>query len=393
VALPIVCTPPILNRLFEPYRSFFSKPQFEHFRRLTTGLLVSEKKTIQEINDGFGVCDQSSLNRFVTKADFDLESLNNLRLVQVMDMLPLQGGMFIADEMLSHHTGRKMELAGMHRSGKTKRVEWGHMFVNSYFVDDAGNEFPVRTGVYVRQKDCGDREFRTKRFLALEHLDAALRVGLPVNVVNVDAGYEGVEFTRAIRARGLKFIIGVRTTTKVSKNRERRVSIKELTARTILKKAIIDEKIYEYHLETVHLRGIGRAKLVLMKHPDDDVRAYITDLETSDRTIIRFLVKRWRIESFHREGKQHVGLEAYQVRKGRGMQVVALAILTAYTLALLAARFLQLPGRALRGIGEVCRYLQLIAYKGVNWIRKMRRNTIQFIDTLNKLVYIKNAKV
>jgi hypothetical protein len=357
-------------------------------------LLVSDNKTILEINDGYGECDQSSLNRFATQSDFDLEALNNLRLAQVKDSLPLQRGMFIADEMLSHHTGRKMELAGRHRSGKTKRIEWGHMFVNSYFVDGAGNEFPVRTAVYVREKDCEDREFKTKRELAIEHLDAALRAGLPLFVVNADAGYEGVEFVKAIRERRLKFIIGVRSTTNVSKNRSKRVSIGEIIAQSTLKKTIIDEKEYEYHIETVYLRGSGRVKLVLIKHPDEnDVRAYITDLESDDKTIISLLVKRWRIESFHREGKQHVGLEAYQVRKGRGMQVVALAILTAYTLALLAARLLKLPGRALRSIGETCRYLQLIAYKGVSWIRRMRSDTDQFIAMLERLVFIKNAKV
>ena len=345
------------------------------------------------MNDAFGECDQSSLNRFVTMADFDLEALNNLRLEQVNQSLDLQRGMLIIDESLSHHTGRKMELAGLHRSGVTKQVEWGHNLVNSFFVDAAGNEFPVRTAVYVREQDCKERTFKTKRELGIEHLDAAIAAGLPISVINADAGYEGVEFTRAIMERDKDFIIGVRVTTKVSRNRNKRVSIDDISQSVKFNNIIINNNTYAYHIETVNLRGIGRVKLVLVRRPDEEeIRAYITSLVEDDKTILTLLIKRWRIECFHREAKQHVGLESYQVRKGRGMQVVALAILTAYTLALLATRILKTPGRALRSIGEACRYLQLIAYKGVSWIRQKKKDIIQFKTMLERLVFIKTAK-
>lgn len=74
---------------------------------------------------------------------------------------------------------------------------------------------------------------------------------------------------------------------------------------------------------------------------EDNVKIYITHLNEKDKIIVKLLIKRWRIECFHRDAKQHLGLEAYQVRRARGMQVVALAILIAYTLVILAGRSLK----------------------------------------------------
>ncbi|MBU1199811.1 MAG: hypothetical protein KKF46_07480 [Nanoarchaeota archaeon] len=75
------------------------------------------------------------------------------------------------------------------------------------------------------------------------------------------------------------------------------------------------------------------------------------------------------------------------------MQVVALAILTAYMLAILVARILKTPILSLKTIGKMCRYLSLIAYKGIRWIREIISKPIEFIKTLKRHVFVKNAKV
>lgn len=398
MSLPIVCIPPVLNKLFEHYRKFFTKPQFKHFKRLVTGLIVSENKTIQEINDGFGKTNQSNLNRFVN-SEIDMDGLNSLRLKHVKEHLPLKKrGALIIDESLLHKTGKKMELAGIHRSGITKKLEWGHMTVNSLYVDSQDNEFPVKTDIYVREQDCKERIFLTKRQIAVKQIDTALREGLSIGVVIVDAGYEGEEFTKEIKSRGLDFIIGVRVSTKASFDRGKRISIGEyLTGLTDdnFDYIIKDEQAYFYHIAKVSIRGIGFVKLVISYACGDEenIKCYITNVDGEDEIIIKLLVKRWRIECFHRDAKQHLGLEAYQVRRGRGMQIVALATLVAYTLVILAARILKTPIRALRTVGEVCRYLKLIAYKGIRWFKSRLRNPIEFLKMLKKLVFVKNAKV
>ena len=293
-----------------------------------------------------------------------------------------------------------MELAGYHRSGVTKRVEWGHMAVNSFYTDNKDNDFPIKTDIYVRKKDClkyGNMSFKTKRELALEQIDFALENKLPVGLVLVDAGYEGEEFTQEVQMRNLDFLIGVRTTTKISIDRQKRISIAEyISALTDLdfEFYLTEDKAYFYHIKQASIRGIGAVKLIIsfMHGDEDNIKCYITNLE-DDKTIIKLLIKRWCIECFHRDAKQHLGLEAYQVRKGRGMQVVALATLVAYTLVILIARILKAPIRKLKTVGEVCRYLALIAYKGIRWISCLIRKPLEFIKTLKKHVFVKNTKV
>lgn len=287
MSLPIVCIPPVLNKLFEHYRKFFTKPQFKHFKRLVTGLIVSENKTIQEINDGFGKTNQSNLNRFVN-SEIDMDGLNSLRLKHVKEHLPLKKrGALIIDESLLHKTGKKMELAGIHRSGITKKLEWGHMTVNSLYVDSQDNEFPVKTDIYVREQDCKERIFLTKRQIAVKQIDTALREGLSIGVVIVDAGYEGEEFTKEIKSRGLDFIIGVRVSTKASFDRGKRISIGEyLTGLTDdnFDYIIKDEQAYFYHIAKVSIRGIGFVKLVISYACGDEenIKCYITNVDGED---------------------------------------------------------------------------------------------------------------
>ncbi|MCK5283568.1 MAG: IS701 family transposase [Nanoarchaeota archaeon] len=401
MSMPIICTPPILNNLFNPYRHFFTKPQFKHFKNLVTGLIVSENKTIQEINDSFGQKDQSSLNRFVSHSSWDLDKLNLLRLENTKNCLSLKKkGAIIIDESLLHKTGEKMELAGFHRSGITKNIEWGHMAVNAFYTDSDNNDFPVKTDVYVREQDCKkyNVSFKTKREIAIEQIDHALEAKLPIRLVLVDAGYEGEEFTREIKDRLLDFIIGVRTSTNISVDRQKRISIGDYLSNLTddnFKFYLTEEKAYFYHIKEVSIRGIGKVKLVIsyMCGDEENIKCYITNLSEENEIIIKLLIKRWRIECFHRDAKQHLGLEAYQVRKGRGMQVVALAILTAYTLVILAARILKTPIRSLRTVGEVCRYLQLIAYKGIKWVKSKLKDAMKWVRILKKHVFVKTAKV
>jgi SRSO17 transposase len=401
MSLPIVCIPPVLNQLFRPYQPLFSGPQYRHFRRLMTGLIVSGNKTLQEINDAFGSCDQSNLNRFINSSPWNPQELNRLRIKQVKDTLCLcKKGILIVDETLLHKTGRNMEYAGMHRSGVTKTLEWGHMVVNSYYTDTDDNRFPVKTGLYIKESDCNSHSipFKTKRQIAIEQVDYSLEQGLNIGLVSVDAGYEGSEFTQELRSRGLDYLIGVRTSTKVSVDRQKRIGIAGyLDTLTDADFSILStpDKAYFYHTVKVCIREIGCVRLVISYTLGDEgnVKCYITNLKEKDETIMKLLVKRWEIECFHRDAKQHLGLESYQVRKGRGMQTVALTILAAYTLVILAARILKTPIRCFKTVGEVCRYLTLIAYKGIRWINALVSKPSELTECLKKHVFVKNAKV
>ena len=60
-----------------------------------------------------------------------------------------------------------MEKANYHRSGKTKRKEWGHCMVDALYVG-INSYFPINIESYLRKQDA-DKEhpFKTKREIAL----------------------------------------------------------------------------------------------------------------------------------------------------------------------------------------------------------------------------------
>src|SRR3989338_10766743 len=130
MSLPVIEKPHQLMANLEAYRKEFTKPQFEHFKRLISGLIISDNKTIQEINDCFGECDQSSLNKFLTLSSWDREKIEKIRMEQIKKTAPSKG-ILIIDPTLLHKTGKHMEKANYHYDGLTKEKEWGRQLVHT----------------------------------------------------------------------------------------------------------------------------------------------------------------------------------------------------------------------------------------------------------------------
>lgn len=385
------------------FRRFFTKPQLKHFTTLISGLIINDKKTLQEINDSLSNKDQSSLNRFATKSKWDIDAVNATRIRGAKKSLCLgRHGMMIVDSTLAHKTGKHMEKANYHRSGVTKRQVWGHCIVDSVFSDDRNNLIPVDAKIYAREVDSNEKDpYKSKRQMAMEQIDFALAQGLPVSIVAADAEFYADFFAHGLKERGLKHILGARVTNKVSIEGKKRVSIDEYL-QTItdadFRFFIKDDDVYFLHMKTVYVRGIGKEKLLVSyKYGDEEnVKIYLTDLlEENEETLMNLLLQRWKIETWHRDAKQHLGLEDYQVRKYRGIQVVVLAVLVAYTLLVLnkVQNLLEPLKRSLETIGEGCRYLRLIALKGWNWLREKADDVLALKEILNRHVFVKNAKV
>ena len=400
MSLPIKDVPPRFKALLSFYKKCFTRPQYKNFRDFVLGLIVSDNKTIQEINDCFGRVDQSSLNRFLTFSDWNPEKINNKRISQIKSHNKLKKGIFICDPTNIHKFGKEMEYANYHYSGMTKKEEWGYFLVNSFFTD--GNvEFPVCADFYLRKEDADkNHPFKTLREICLEQLDYAMK-RLPIWLFIADAGLYADFLIQDIRSRGLKYILGTRVTNNISIGGKERISIGEyLQTLTDLdfKRHIIDGEAYYFHTIEVSERGVGKEKLLISCKDGDEgeIRINVTNLlQHSDESILRLLLKRWKIETWHRDGKQHLGLEDYQVRKFSAMQKVVCAILVAYTQLILMKkdRLLKPLNRILETIGEGCRYLRLIALKGAFWLKQKAKDITQFKKILNEQVFVKNAKV
>ena len=400
MSLPVIETPSQLKKYLNDYRSIFTKPQFNHFSNLITGTIVSDNKTIQEINDCFAEKDQSNLNRFVNSSDWDEEEVNDIRISQAKKM-PLKKGIIILDPTMLHKTGRHMEKVNYHYSGTTKKKELGHFLVNCFFTD-GNHRFPVKSDFYLRKEDA-DKEhpFKTAREIGIEQLKYATSKDISYWLVMADAGLYADFLIEEIKSLNKKYIIGIRITNKISIDREKRISINEyLETITDLdfSKHIIGEDVYHLHTKEIYTRGIGKEKLLISyKDGDEDViKIYTTNvLDKCDEEMMEILLERWEIETLHRDAKQHLGLEDYQLRKFGGIQKVVLAVLVAYTLLALCMhqKILEPLGRTIKTIGEGCRFFRLVAMKGWRWLKRKARNINKLKWTMNNFVFVKNTKV
>lgn len=400
MSLPIKEIPAKLKPLLTFYKKSFTRPQYKNFRDFVTGLIVSDKKTIQEIADCFGRVEQSSMNRFLTRSEWDADKINNKRISQIKRHGLLGKGILICDPTMIHKYGKCMEHANYHYSGMTKKEEWGYFLINSFFTDGK-IEFPVCADFYLREEDADEKHpFRTIREICLEQFDYAMKK-LSIWLFIADAGLYADFVIQEIRSRGLKYIIGVRVTNNISINGKKRISIGNyLCTLTDLdfKPYFINGEWHYLHTIEISERNVGKEKLLISYKEGDEesIKINVTNLlQQSEETLMNLLLKRWKIETWHRDAKQHLGLEDYQVRKFGAMQKVVCAILVAYTQIILMKNDAMLKPlkRAIQTIGEGCRYIRLLALKGTFWLKQKAKNILEFREIMNKQVFVKNAKV
>lgn len=392
-----------LRRFLRPYLKALSKPQRAHFLVLIAGLVVHDNKTIQEINDALSTGDQSCLNRFVHGCDF--QALNELRLDYVQRKLPSRDdGLLIVDDSLAHKTGRKMEKAGRHRSGVTKRVEWGHKVVNSYYTHPVWNwGYPVNADIYTN-KNNAQYEYRPIKRMALEQVQYA-RAHRIRGTACMDALYYADYVVHELEDNKEKYLLGAPSTLKISVERRPRKSLAEYAEGLVenyYERFRVKGKWYRIHTIRASIRSVGTRRIVISYAEEklEDKKFYVTNLDIKEKKLMRLLVCRWSIECWHRDGKQHLGLEDYQVRKDRAVRNVVLAVQIAYTALVQSQRHPTLRrlakamGRPLRTIGEICRLMRLAATKGWRWLTRMLRTQPDALtEILNREVVVKNAKV
>ena len=400
MSLPIREIPARLKSLLFWYKKQFTRPQYKNFRDFVVGLIVSDNKTIQEIADCYGRVDQSSLNRFFTFSEWDNNKINDRRIAQIKSRNKVRRGILICDPTFLEKCGKLMEKANYHYSGITKEEEWGYLLVNSFFTD--GNVgFPVCADFYLSKEDADDKyPFKTIREICIEQLEYSMKK-LDIWLFIADAGLYADFLIQEIRSRGLKYIIGTRVSNNISVQGKKRISIEEYFSTLTdldFKPQVIDGEVYYLHTVEVSERNVGKEKLLISykKGDEENIRINVTNLlQHGDAALMSLLLKRWKIETWHRDAKQFLGLESYQIRKFGAMQKVVCAVLVAYT-QLILMKHDEIPkplNRIIETIGEGCRYMRLLALKGSFWLKQKSKNLVEFKEILNLYVFVKNAKV
>jgi SRSO17 transposase len=325
----------------DAYKSCFSKPQWNHFKTYLTGLMLGEKgeKNIQDIAgnllDGGH---QSSLNRFITQRRWDLRQFNAIRLRECLH--DHTGGILSLDDTLIEKTGKAMDGVGYLYDSSQKRDILCHDIVSTFYRTDA-EQLPLYFEPYVKKEvaESTDLWFRTKIQIALDLLRQSLAQVHPAAIV-FDEWYMSQEITEFINNRGLTWVSQPKTNRKIKVGESwvRLASYaKTLPVATFTRVNVkVEEKRFKWFFETtVVMNKVGMVKLVVLKKRKNSKKHTFMVSNTtslSGMQVLEYYKKRWAIEVFHRDCKQHLGLGEYQIRKLDAVVIHLHLVFFAYTL-------------------------------------------------------------
>lgn len=351
----------MLNSVISFAKTCFTKPQFKHFREYLGGLVTLQNKSVTSIATAcVDKQDQSSLNRFVTCSDWDEKQLEDLYLKKVRYEFNREKASLIIDDSLSKKTGKHIAEVQYHKDHSSDGYIFGHQIVTA-LVKVKEKAFPLFPKLY-------SKKTQSKIEFAKEFVNLA-NDKLPLKEAIIDSWYMSTALIKLCLKKGLEVIGCIKSNRLISLELKKGVKLEWLKVSAYYKSLkkkdfqvfVIDDGTYRVHERIVKLKHVGYVKLLLSQQWMEVEKKWSrpfylisTNTNKSATQIIRTYANRWSIETFHRDIKQNLGLEAYQLRGRKGITRHLILVALAYA----ALKFWMHLKNVLLSIGEAIRHIQ-----------------------------------
>ena len=342
-------------------------------------MIISSNKTVSGINSEFvDTTDQSCLNRFITQVDWDVERLNELRLelMQQDDATRYTvDGVIAVDNVLIDHDGKLIEDVGYMWDHAEERAKIAHDYVIANYVCKSGKHYPLEFRRFKKRDQCElhGNSFRDHNDLLRELVDWICERDIPGDFT-FDSYFTNAYTLNYIHAKkdGFGRARGYVADLKINRKLEYRG--KEIRVDKFAEGiSIADRKEIrrgdqrQWHFTcTVRLpRVTHKVRLVIIwNHRRDQTPRKIlvsNRVNWEVKRILRCYRFRWTgTETFHRDGKQHLGMGDCPLRSGQGQTRHMYLVILAYSLLmreLKQERAKKWAKTKLTTIGEACRAL------------------------------------
>ena len=374
----IVEFPKVVKDAMPEFADLFScEPQRRHFAEYLTGLMVAHNKTVTGINSEFAdTTDQSCLNRFLTEVDWDVEALNTRRL-ELLQKEPStrysDQGVIAIDNVLIDHDGKFIKDVGWfwdHAESRNK-IAHDYLFVN--YVCTSGKHYPLEFRRFKKREQCEatGEVFQNHTVLFCELVDWVCTRGIPgdftfdsyfTNAENLN--YIHAKKDRFDRPRGyvgdLKFNRKIEFKGKIQKAEQFAQSISSEDKKELRRG---DQRQW-YFTCTIRIPEVNhKVRIVLLwdkRRDETPKKMLVTNRVTWEVCRILSVYRhRWTgTETFHRDGKQELGMGDCQLRSGQGQTRHMYLVMLAYSLLMSQLRQGHAKDWALHRlmtIGEACR--------------------------------------
>jgi hypothetical protein len=364
---------------------FANEPELKHFAEYLTGLLVAQRKTVLGINSEFTVTtDQSCLNRWLTEAKWDVNKLNERRL-ELMQKDPSTRysfqGVIAIDNVLIDHEGKLIEDVGWFWDHADKRHLLAHDYLIANYVCTSLKHYPLEFRRFRKHEQCDGKEhvFKNHTKLFIELVDWVIQKCIPGDFT-FDCYFTNPEILNHINGKGRVYVGDLKF------NRKIKTGGKELRASEIAagvnpegrKIVEINGERQWYFSKVVKISGVNhKVRLVILwdrKNGQEPVKMLLTNRVVWEISrILRVYRRRWTgTETFHKDGKQNLGMGDCQLRNGRGQTAHMYMVFVAYSLLvsqIKQGRVNEWARVKLTTVGEACRaVLRDTLGKTIDWV-------------------------
>jgi len=355
---------------------FANTPERLHFAEYLTGLLVAERKNVAAINAEFAeTTDQSCLNRWITQVPWDVEELNEHRLAWLQSdpsTCYSARGVIAIDNTLIAHSGQLIEDVGWFWDHADKRHLIAHDYIIANYVCASGKHYPLEFRRFRKRdpeeeesRDKGTTPFKSHTELSKELVDWVVEQEIPGDFT-FDCYFSSVAVLNHIHGHHRSYVGDLKSNRKVvfEGRQMKATEVAERIDAGARRPVCSGNRKQWYFTKTVRIPEVDHpVRLVILwdrKNGKKPVKFLVTSrVHWEINRILNVYRDRWTgTETFHRDGKQHLGMGDCQLRNGEGQTRHMYLVMLAYSL--LMARMKQSRASdwaqtVLTTIGEACR--------------------------------------
>jgi hypothetical protein len=352
----------------------------KHLANYTTGLMISENKPVAGMtNEMPNASGQSCLNRILNEVDWDEAAMNGTRIGWLQnfdDMRFHDRGIIAVGDVLLEKSGKFIKDSGTFRDHSEQRYQHAQDFIIANYVRPFSKQhYPLYFKRYQKPDQCEwtGEQFKNRTALTIALIDGCQSQGVP-GTFTFESFYTCAEIQNHIHSlengdgteRG--YVGGLKFNRKlIFKGAEQQAAA---FAQTILpsdRQSLTADGLKQWYLTVcVKMPPIDhKVRVVILWRSKNDTeprKILVTNkIHWHAERIVTTYRCRWTgTETFHRDGKQELGLEDCQLRNGTGQTRHTYCVFLAHSL--LEQRWDQtgLSGRVcakLQTIGESCRAL------------------------------------
>jgi hypothetical protein len=374
----IIEFPQVVQDAVEQFGDLFAnEPQRRHFAEYLTGLMIAERKSVLGINREFAqTTDQSCLNKFLTEVDWDVALLNERRLQWLQKDSSTRytdRGVIPIDNVLIDHDGQFIKDAGWFWDHADQRNKIAHDYLIVNYVCSSGKHYPLEFRRFRKREQCEvtGEEFFDHTKLCCQLVDWVCEHEIPGDFT-FDSYFTNAEILNHIHGKRDRFdrprgyVGDLKFNRKVEwKGRVARIDEVATQIDPDLRKPFHRGRHKQwYFTATLHIPGVNhkvRVVIIWDKKRDKEPCKILVTNRVAWEVVRILLVYRYRwtgTETFHRDGKQELGMGDCQLRDGQGQTRHMYLVMLAYSLLMDQLGQNRAKGWALRKlttIGEACR--------------------------------------